>query len=61
MEGLTVGTMRYSTAPYAALGVSFVYLYLRLTSFGTRHRYDAVLTLKMVGEQATVGSQLEQI
>lgn len=50
MEGLTVGTMRYSTAVLGAVGVAVILLYLRLTSFGTRQRYDAVLTLRISGD-----------
>jgi hypothetical protein len=49
-EGLTVGTMRYSTALLASVGVALVFLYLRLTSFGSRHRYDAVVTLRLSGD-----------
>ncbi len=49
-EGLGVGTMRYSTAIVGAIGIAAVLLYLRLTSFGTRNRYDAVVTLRVVGD-----------
>mgnify|MGYP005854680811 CR=1 FL=1 len=38
LEGLAVGTMRYSTALIAAMGVGLVLAYLRVTSFGSRHR-----------------------
>jgi hypothetical protein len=61
LEGLTVGTMRFSTALLAALGIGAVFLYLRLVSFGTRHRYDAVLTLRVTGDLATNGPNLRQI
>ncbi len=61
MEGLAVGTMRFSTAFLAALGVGAMFLYLRFTSFGSRHRYDAVLTLRVVGDLATRGLHLRQI
>jgi hypothetical protein len=47
LEGLGVGTLRFSTALIGALGVGLVLLYLRVTSFGARHRYDAVLDLRM--------------
>jgi hypothetical protein len=50
MEGLTVGTMRYTTALMAAVCIAMVMLYLRLTEFGTRHRFDAVLTLRLSGD-----------
>ena len=43
MEGVCVGTMRFSTALLGALGVGAAFLYLRLVSFGTRHQAgDAV-------------------
>ena len=61
MEGLTVGTMRFSTALLGALGVGAVFLYLRLTSFGTRHRYDAVVTLRVSGDLLTNGRNLRQL
>jgi len=50
LEGLAVGTMRYSTALIAAMGVGLVLAYLRVTSFGARHRFDAVLNLQLEGD-----------
>ncbi len=50
MEGLGIGTLRYSTALIAALGIATVLAYLRITSFGSRHRYDAVLSLQLTGD-----------
>jgi len=47
LEGLGVGTLRFSTTVIGALGVGLVLLYLRVTSFGARHRYDAVLDLRV--------------
>jgi hypothetical protein len=61
MEGVSVGTMHFSTALLAALGVGVMFLYLRLTSFGSRHRYDAVLTVRITGDLATSGPRLRQI
>jgi len=49
-EGLGIGTLRYSTALIAALGIAAVVLYLRATDFGSRHRYDAVLNLRLTGD-----------
>ncbi len=49
-EGLTVGTLRFSIALLACVGVAIIFLYLRLTSFGTRHRYDAVVTVRLSGD-----------
>jgi len=61
MEGLAVGTLRCSTALIGALGVGIVLLYLRLTGFGTRHRYDAVLGLQLAGDNPTLRLQLARI
>ena len=50
-EGLGIGTLRYSTSLIAVLGIALVLVYLRITDFGSRHRYDAVLTLRMTGDR----------
>ena len=46
VEGMAVGTMRFSTALIGCLAVAFVFLYMRFTSFGGRHRYDVILSLQ---------------
>ncbi len=61
MEGLAVGTQRFSTALTGALGVAVALLYLRLTAFGSRRRYDAVLTLQVTGDPAEGLSKLKGI
>ncbi len=61
MEGLGVGTMRFSTSLMGALGVAAVLLYLRVTAFGSRHRFDAVLSLQMTGDVGSMMTQLRQI
>lgn len=53
--------MRFSTALLGAVGIGAVFLYLRLVSFGTRHRYDAVLTVRVTGDLATNGPNLRRI
>lgn len=50
MEGLAIGTARFSTAVVSALGIAAAFLLLRLMSFGVRNRYDAVLTLRITGD-----------
>jgi hypothetical protein len=60
-EGLGVGTMRFSTAVVGAVGVAAVLLYLRLTSFGTRKRYDAVVTLRVVGDAVAGNAVLKRV
>ncbi len=61
MEGLAVGTQRFSTALIGALGVAVVLVYLRLTAFGRRHRYDAVLNLQLTGDVAGGLSRLKEV
>ena len=41
VEGMSVGTMRYTSAVIGVLFIGLVLLYLRTTSFGSRHRFDA--------------------
>jgi hypothetical protein len=50
MEGVAVGTTRFSTAAMGALGIAAAFLCLRFISFGTRRRYDAVLSLRVTGD-----------
>jgi hypothetical protein len=50
MEGMAIGTMRFSTALLAALGIGTALLVFRVMSFGLRLRYDAVLSLRVTGD-----------
>lgn len=61
MEGLGIGTMRFSTSLVGALGVAMVMLYLWATSFGSRHRYDAVLSLQLTGDLVGGLASLKQL
>ncbi|NLS94456.1 MAG: DUF4956 domain-containing protein [Planctomycetaceae bacterium] len=61
LEGLGIGTMRYSTSLLAAVGVAAVLIYLRATEFGSRHRFDAVLNLRVTGDPATGTAALRSI
>jgi len=47
--GLAIGTLRFSTALLGCACVAAIYLYLRMTAFGSRHRYDVVLSLHWTG------------
>lgn len=49
LEGMAAGTMRYSLALVSSLCVSAIFLYLRMTAFGGRHRYDVVVSLQTEG------------
>lgn len=61
LEGLGVGTRNYSTALIGALGIAAVLLYLRITAFGSRHRYDAVLSLRLTGDLVGGVAKLKEI
>jgi len=61
VQGMAVGTMRYSTVLAGSMVVAVVLLYLRTTSFGSRHRYDAVLNLQLTGDLAGGLEILKQV
>jgi uncharacterized membrane protein YhiD involved in acid resistance len=61
VEGMAVGTFRYSTALVGAGCVVLVLLYLWLTEFGVRHRFDAALSVSVPVDVAGVRERLEQI
>ena len=48
--GLGIGTLRFSTTLIGCLLVGLIFLYLRVTAFGSRHRYDVVLSLHWTGQ-----------
>ena len=56
VEGLGVGTQHFALAIVGALAVAFVFLYLRFTSFGARHRYDVIVSMEWVGDMASADS-----
>jgi hypothetical protein len=49
VEGVAAGTQRLSVGVVGALVIAAVFLYVRMTSFGGRHRYDVVLSLQWSG------------
>jgi len=61
VEGMSVGTFRYSTAIVGAVCVLLVLLYLRLTEFGVRHRFDATVSLSLPLNSSTTRDDIEQI
>jgi hypothetical protein len=61
MEGVAIGTTRFSTGALGALGIAAAFLCLRFISFGTRRRYDAVLSLRVTGDVAARLPTLKQI
>src|SRR5580692_2440050 len=50
MEGVAIGTTRFSTGAMGAVGIAIALLCLRFISFGTRRRYDAVLNVRVTGD-----------
>lgn len=48
--GMAVGTLRFSTALIGCAFVGLVFIYLKWSGFGTRLRYDVVLSLRMTGD-----------
>jgi hypothetical protein len=61
MEGVSIGTTRFSTGSLGALGIATAFLCLRFVSFGTRRRYDAVLSLRVTGDVTARLPSLKQI
>jgi hypothetical protein len=49
IEGMAVGTMYFGVAVLGVLVISLVFLYVKMTSFGGRHRYDVILSLQWTG------------
>ena len=43
------------------MGVALVYGYLRVTSFGSRHRYDAILSLRLTDDLAVGLAELKRV
>jgi len=50
VEGMAAGTMRFGIAVLGAVLISLVFIYLKVTAFGGRHRYDVVVNLQWRGD-----------
>lgn len=61
VEGMAVGTFRYSTALVGAGVVVLVLIYLWLTEFGVRHRFDAALSVSVPVGPGGMRDKIEQI
>jgi len=61
MEGLAIGTTRFSTAALSAIGIGLTFLVLRAMNFGVRNRYDAVLSLRITGDVSARMQALKDI
>jgi hypothetical protein len=55
-EGVACGTLRFGIATVACITLSLIFLYLRVTLFGGRHRYDVILSLEWAGAGDSYGS-----
>ncbi len=49
--GMACGMQRFTTAVVSVLVVAAILLYVRLTSFGLRHRFDHLIQVRWVGAQ----------
>jgi hypothetical protein len=61
IEGMAVGTGRYSTALIGAAAIALVVMYLRVTSFGNRQQYDAVLNVQLCGDTESGMTTLQSL
>lgn len=55
-EGVACGTLRFGIAVLACVTLSIIMLYLWLTSFGGRHRYDVILSVEWAGAGDSMGT-----
>jgi hypothetical protein len=60
-EGLAIGIHRYSTALTGVVGIAAAIGYLHLTSFGSRHRFDAVIDVQLQGDQREIQDDLRHV
>jgi hypothetical protein len=56
VQGMAVGTMRFSTAILGCLCIGGIHLYLRFVSYGSRHRYDVLVSVHWMGDPKEVGT-----
>ncbi len=61
VEGMSIGTYRYSMAVIGAIAISLVILYLWLSSFGVRRRPDGMLSVEVSGDPSTGRAALRQL
>ncbi|HEX6961145.1 MAG TPA: DUF4956 domain-containing protein [Lacipirellula sp.] len=61
VEGMAVGTFRYSTALIGAACIALVLLYLWMTQFGVRRRYDAALSLLVPSNSRETRERIDQV
>ena len=53
LQGMALGTMRFSLAAMICGCLALFFIYLRMTQFGSRQRYDVILSLQAAGANLT--------
>jgi hypothetical protein len=61
VEGMAIGTQRYSMAVIGAAAISLVLVYLWLSRFGSRRRPDGLLTVEVSGDAGAGRAALRQL
>ena len=61
VEGMSVGTMRYSTAVLGTIAIALVLAYLRISNFGNRRLPDGLLCVEISGDPTAGRSALDRL
>ena len=61
VEGMAVGTQRYSTAVIGAIAIAVVLAYLRISNFGSRRPPDGLLSVEIAGDPAAGRAALDRL
>jgi hypothetical protein len=61
VEGMAVGTMRYSTAVMGVLAIAMVLAYLRISNFGGRREHDGSLSVEISGDPSAGRAALKRL
>jgi hypothetical protein len=61
VQGMAVGTFRYSTALVGVACIALVLLYLWMTQFGVRRRFDAALSLAIPTNSPETRERINQV
>lgn len=52
VEGMACGVLKFELAIVGGIVVTLIIVYLRISAFGGRHRYDVVLSFQLTGDLA---------
>jgi hypothetical protein len=61
VQGMSVGTFRYSTAVVGVTCVALVLMYLWMTHFGVRHRFDAAMSMLVPSDSDATREKIQQV